>query len=281
MARTAYVDGRYGPLGRAAVPVEDRALQFGDGVYEVVAVLGGRPVDLDRHLRRLAASREGLGIAAPMADGALRAVVGEVLRRNRIRDGLVYVQVTRGRAPRGHAFPRGARPSLIVAARPARPAAPELMEGVAVVTAPDQRWGRCDLKTTALLANVLAKQRAAEAGAFECWMVDAEGRVTEGASSNAWIVEGGRARTRPPGTSVLAGITRAAVIEAAAAEGIPVEERAFTPAEARAADEAFLTSTSSFVVPVVEIDGEPAGGGRPGAVTRRLAAAYAARARGG
>lgn len=281
MARTAYVDGRHVPLDRAAVPVEDRALQFGDGVYEVVAVLDGRPLDLDRHLDRLALSREGLGIAAPMSDGALRAVVGEVLRRNRIRDGLAYMQVTRGHAPRSHGFPRGARPSLIVTARPARPAAAELMEGVEVVTTPDLRWGRCDLKTTALLPNVLAKQRALEAGAFECWMVDAEGRITEGSSSNAWIVQRGKVLTRPTGTEVLAGVTRAVLLEIAAAEGVPVEERAFTPEEALAADEAFLTSTSSFVVPVTALDGRPAGGGRPGEMTRRLAAAYLGRARGG
>ncbi len=281
MPRTVYVDGRYAPICDPNVLVEDRALQFSDGIYEVIAVVKGRILDLDRHLRRLAISLEGLDIPFPMSNPSLSAVIGETVRQNRIRDGLAYIQVTRGSARRNHVPSETTSPSLIVTARPARFPAPELAKGVAVITAPDLRWGRCDLKTTSLLANVLAKREAVKKGAFECWMVNANGFITEGGSSNAWIVNGSCIQTHPLGTAVLAGITREVVIEMARVREVMVEEKAFTVDEARSADEAFLTSTSSFVVPVHTIDGKQVGDGNPGTITRRIAKSYLRRVREG
>ena len=273
MARVAYVDGCYSDLRRAAVPIEDRGLQFADSVYEVIALVAGQLVDFDLHLARLKRSRDGLGLPAPMTDAGLRVVLGEVVRRNRLRDGLLYLQVTRGQAPRGHAFPSAPRASLMVTLRAWTPFPGSLAAGVPVVSTDDLRWRRCDLKTTGLLPNVLAKQRAHEADAFECWMVKA-GVVTEGASSNAWIVRDGSVHTHPLCDDVLGGITREVLLELAAANDIKVVERAFRPADVETADEAFLTSTSSFVVPVIAFDGSEVGTGAPGPVTCRLRDLY-------
>ena len=273
MARVAYVDGRYTDLGRTAVPVEDRGLQFADSVYEVIALVAGRLVDLDQHLARLSRSRAGLGLPAPVTDAGLRVVLAEVVRRNRLRDGLLYLQVTRGQAPRGHLFPARPRASLMVTLRSWTPFPGALAAGVAVVSGDDLRWQRCDLKTTGLLPNVLAKQDAHEAGAFECWMVRA-GVVTEGTSSNAWIVRNGSVYTHPLCAQVLGGITREVILELAAANGIEVVERSFGPSDVGAAEEAFLTSTSSFVVPVVTFDGAGVGTGTPGPVTCRIRDLY-------
>ena len=273
MARVAYVDGRYTDLGRTAVPVEDRGLQFADSVYEVIALVAGRLVDLDQHLARLSRSRAGLGLPAPVTDAGLRVVLAEVVRRNRLRDGLLYLQVTRGQAPRGHLFPARPRASLMVTLRSWTPFPGALAAGVAVVSGDDLRWQRCDLKTTGLLPNVLAKQDAHEAGAFECWMVRA-GVVTEGTSSNAWIVRNGSVYTHPLCAQVLGGITREVILELAAANGIEVVERSFGPSDVGAAEEAFLTSTSSFVVPVVTFDGASVGTGTPGPVTCRIRDLY-------
>ena len=273
MARVAYVDGRYTDLGRTAVPVEDRGLQFADSVYEVIALVAGRLVDLDQHLARLSRSRAGLGLPAPVTDSGLRVVLAEVVRRNRLRDGLLYLQVTRGQAPRGHLFPARPRASLMVTLRSWTPFPGALAAGVAVVSGDDLRWQRCDLKTTGLLPNVLAKQDAHEAGAFECWMVRA-GVVTEGTSSNAWIVRNGSVYTHPLCAQVLGGITREVILELAAANGIEVVERSFGPSDVGAAEEAFLTSTSSFVVPVVTFDGASVGTGTPGPVTCRIRDLY-------
>ena len=273
MARVAYVDGQYSDLPGAVVSVEDRGLQFADGVYEVIALVAGRLVDLDQHLARLARSRSGLGLPTPMADAGLRVVLREVVRRNRLRDGLLYLQVTRGQAPRNHAFPAEPRASLMVTLRSWTPFPSSLASGVAVVSGDDLRWQRCDLKTTGLLPNVLAKQRAQEAGAFECWMVKG-GVVTEGASSNAWIVRDGSVHTHPLSHDVLGGITREVLLELAAANNIEVLEEPFRPTDVRSAEEAFLTSTSSFVVPVISIDGNEIGDGVPGPVTRRLRELY-------
>ena len=273
MARVAYVDGRYTDLGRTAVPVEDRGLQFADSVYEVIALVAGRLVDLDQHLARLSRSRAGLGLPAPVTDAGLRVVLAEVVRRNRLRDGLLYLQVTRGQAPRGHLFPARPRASLMVTLRSWTPFPGALASGVAVVSGDDLRWQRCDLKTTGLLPNVLAKQGAHEAGAFECWMVRA-GVVTEGTSSNAWIVRNGSVYTHPLCAQVLGGITREVILELAAANGIEVVERSFGPSDVGAAEEAFLTSTSSFVVPVVTFDGASVGTGTPGPVTCRIRDLY-------
>ena len=276
MTRIAYVNGRYQPIDAPAIRIEDRGLQFADGVYEVIKSLGGRPCDLDRHLNRLERSLAALGIAMPVSRRALKTIIGQTLRRNGLRDALVYLQVDRGAAPRNHLFPVDAEPTLIVTARRAHfPKPVELSEGVAVVTLPDQRWKRCDIKSVNLLANVLARQHGAKAGCREVWLYDSEGLVTEGSGSNAYLVDGeGRIQTRALGPEILGGVTREVVLELARAEGIPVIERPFTVAAALAAREAFLTSTSSLVLPVTTIDGRTVANGRPGSVTCRLMEAY-------
>jgi D-alanine transaminase len=274
MSRIAYVNGRYRPHREAAVHIEDRGYQFADGVYEVCEVRGGRIVDQRRHMARLLRSLGELRIALPMPFTALDVVLHEIVRRNRVRDGIVYLQATRGVAPRDHAFPPAATtPSLVVTAHALDTAKRERFatEGIAVVLVPDNRWSRPDIKSVALLPNVLAKQAARDRGAREAWFVDAKGRITEGASSNAWIVTAeGEVTTRPADTSILNGISRAVVLEALAAEGARLVERAFTIAEARAATEAFVTSASQTVQPVVQIDGQPVGNGRPGPVAIAL-----------
>lgn len=283
MSRTAYVNGRYVPQGEGAVHIEDRGLQFADAVYEVWAVLGGKLADAEGHLTRLERSLGELRIAEPMARAALLQVVRETVRRNRVRDGIAYIQVTRGTARRDHAFPSAdTPPTLIVTAKRLDMAAAEHRAdaGVAVITVPESRWARCDIKTTGLLPNVLAKQAAREAGAYEAWFVDADGLVTEGASTNAWIIdEAGRLRTRDTGANILRGVTRAALLELARTENLAIEERPFTVEEAKSAREAFITAASTFVMPVVRIDGAPVGEGAPGPVGRRLRALYLEHAR--
>lgn len=276
MSRIAYVNGQYLPHATAQVHIEDRGMQFSDAVYEVIAVLQGRLVDRALHHERLQRSLAELKIANPMSQGALDAVLDEVVTRNRVGEGIVYLQVGRGVSPRNHAFPRAAKPSVVVTARRARPASADVLtEGVKVVTLPDIRWLRRDIKSVSLLPNVLAKQGAAEAGAFESWQVDADGLITEGAQSNAWIIEtDGTVVTRPESSDILSGITRRRLINLAREDGMTVVERAFTPEQAAAAREAFLTSTSSFVVPVVQIDDAVIANGRPGTVTERLRTLY-------
>jgi D-alanine transaminase len=275
MSRFAYVSGRYLRQGAASVPIEDRGYQFADGVYEVIALHRGRLVDRDLHLERLDRSLTGLRMLKPVSDRALPMILERVAALNRIGDGILYLQVTRGVAPRDHGFPAQVRPQLVVTARRARPVDPALLEaGIAVITIPDQRWARCDIKSISLLPNVLGKQRAREAGAYEAWQVDAAGLVTEGTSSNAWIVtRAGAIVTRPAGAAILNGVTRLVVIEIARRAGLDFVERAFTPAEAMAAAEAFLTSTTALVLPVTRIDSVPIGDGRPGRVTTQLRAA--------
>jgi len=283
VSRIAFVNGRYVPQAKAQVHVEDRGYQFADGVYEVAFVLGGRMVDEPGHLARLSRSLEALAMAMPMTEAALGAVLRETIARNRLVDGIVYVQINRGVAPRAHAFPKGPlRPSIVVTVKlmPV-PRDADTWAGVAVVTLPDLRWKRVDVKTVGLLANCMAKQAAAEARAYEAWMVDDQGLVTEGASTNAWIVDGeGRTVTRPLGPDILPGITRDVVLRLARAHGVPVIERAFTVVEAKAAREAFLTSTTSFVRPVISIDGQTIGNGATGSVTRKLLGLYLDHARG-
>ncbi len=277
MSRVAYVNGRYQPYRNAMVHVEDRGFQFADGVYEVIAVIGGRMVDAEGHIVRLERNLDELRIAHPMSRAALQVVFEETIRRNRVDFGSIYVQVTRGAARRDFPFPAGVRPTLVAIAKPLDRAkiAANAAKGVAAITTRDQRWARCDIKTTALIANVLAKQAAREAGAYEAWLVDDDGLVTEGSSSNAWIVTGdGVLVTRSLSHAILPGITRASVLQLASARQLTVEERAFTPAEARAAREAFITSAGSFVLPVVRIDGQAIGEGRPGPISRALRADY-------
>lgn len=278
MSRIAYVNGRYLRHAEAAVHIEDRGYQFSDGVYEVCGVRDGMLVDEDYHLERLVRSLGELRIAMPMALPALRHVLREVVGRNGISFGLIYLQVTRGVARRDHPFPNPpVRPALVVTAKridPKRIAA-AVEKGVGVITMPDQRWARRDIKSVSLLANILAKQAAREAGAYEAWLVDRDGFVTEGSSTNAWIIDSeGRVITRPLSADILPGVTRRVLLEAAAREGIEVIERAFTVEEARSAREAFISASTAIITPVVRIDEVAIGNGAPGSLTMRLRAAY-------
>ena len=276
MPRQAYVNGRYLPHGQAAVHIEDRGFQFADGVYEVVPVRRGALIDEEPHLDRLERSLGELRIAMPMHRRAIKLISRELIRRNDLHDGFVYMQITRGVAPRDHGFPARATPTLVMTTRRTKPHREALLRnGVSVITAPDIRWRRCDIKSVALLPNVLVKQAAVEAGAYEAWQVDDEGRVTEGSSTNAWIVTSdGTAVTRNATQAILNGITRLSLLKLIRAAGYGFEERPFTVAEAKAAREAFLTSSTSFVMPVTRIDGAPVGDGRPGALTAALRQHY-------
>lgn len=279
MSRTAYVNGRYVPHRQANVHIEDRGYQFADGIYEVMAVLDGQLVDENLHLDRLERSLDGLRMESAMARPALKIVLQEVLRRNRIGDGILYLQITRGVARRDHAFPTKQKSALVITARPATlPPSGTLSAGVQIITLPELRWKRCDIKTISLLPNVLAKQHAREAGAYEAWFVDPDGFVTEGSSTNAWIVtKKGVLVTRPADQLILSGITRHGVLEAAAEEGIPVQQRPFHLDEAKAAPEAILTSTTAFLLPVLKIDGKVIGDGKAGKMTKRLLRRYVER----
>jgi D-alanine transaminase len=278
MANIAYVNGRYLPLADAKVSIDDRGYNFADGVYEVCEVREGRLIDERRHVDRLHRSLAELRIAEPMSRAALSIVLRETVRRNRVRDGLVYLQITRGVAKRDHAFPAAAtRPSLIVTARSIDTAANERLaaEGIAVITVPDDRWARVDIKSISLLPNVLAKQAAREQGAREAWLVDNNGKITEGSSSNAWIINrDGKLLTRSVGPDILTGITRTVLLDVIKAHDLVLEERAFTPEEAYAAREAFITSATQAVMPVVRIDGRPIGNGAPGLVASALRGDY-------
>jgi D-alanine transaminase len=276
VSRIAYVNGRYLPHRHAQVHVEDRGFQFADAVYEVIAIRHGAFVDEDRHLARLTRSRGALKMPAPMSDAALKAVIRETVRRNGVADGIVYLQVSRGVAPRDFSFPTKAKPSLVVTARRQRIADPRLVaRGIAVITVPDIRWKRPDIKSVALLPNALAKQQAKEADAYEAWQVDEQGYVTEGTSSNAWIVsDQGEVITRAADSNILNGVTRLGLLDIIAREGLRFVERPFSVAEAKAAREAMLTSATNGVLPVVRIDGAPVGKGKPGPLALKLAAAY-------
>lgn len=274
MSRIAYVNGRYVPHQNAAVHIEDRGYQFADAVYEVCEVRGGKLVDRPRHFARLERSLGELRIRLPMPLSALTMIVREVVRRNRVSYGIVYIQIGRGVAKRDHAFPPGdVAPSLVITAKNLNFARNQAMaaKGIAVVTRPDERWARVDIKSTSLLPNVLARQAAREQGAYEAWLVDAQGQITEGAASNAWIVtQDGRIVTRSVDGSILSGITRLVVMDVASALQLRVEERPFTLDEVRAASEAFVTAASQIVMPVVRIDGQAIGNGVPGPVAQRL-----------
>ena len=277
MPRTAYVNGRYVAHADAQVHVEDRGYQFADGVYEVCEVARGFIVDMKRHLDRLDRSLRELQIAWPMNRAALQIVMREVVRRNAVRNGLVYLQVTRGVAAREFLFPADAKPSLVVTARKVDPslAAGRAESGIKVITVPENRWDRVDIKSVGLLANVLAKQQAKEAGAQEAWFVDVDGNVKEGGSSNAWIVtRDGVLVTRPAEHGILRGITRTTMFEVAEKLGLRIEERGFSVAEAKAAREAFISSATTIAMPVVAIDGEPVANGHPGSVVHSLRKAF-------
>jgi D-alanine transaminase len=282
MSRIAYVNGRYLPHVDAGVSVDDRGFQFADGVYEVCEVRGGRLVDERRHMARLQRSLDLLRMDRPMSVASLAIVMRETIRRNRVSDGVVYVQVTRGEMRRDFPFPRaGTPPTLVVTARSNNLARIEAQAeaGIAVITVPDDRWRHVDIKSVSLLPNVLAKQTARDKGAREAWLVDAQGRVTEGASSTAWIVtRDGVLVTRPLAGDILPGITRSVLIDLVKAQGLRFEERPFTVEEAYAAREAFVTSASQSVMPVVEIDGRPVGNRAPGTAASALRRDYHSKA---
>ena len=277
MSRIAYVNGRYLAHGDARVHVEDRGYQFADGCYEVVAMRNGIFIDSGLHLQRLRRSLAALRIDFPMKDAALMIVMNEVARRNLVREGFVYLQITRGVATRDFAFPGKARPSLVMTARSKQLIAPKLMaSGVKVITIPDQRWARPDIKSVSLLPNALGKEAAKQAGAYEAWQVDRDGNVTEGTSSNAWIVsKAGEVLTRQADQGILNGVTRQGLLRVIATAGLRLSERPFGVTEAKEAAEALLTSSTNFVVPVVRIDDTPIGNGKPGPLAKKLAAAYA------
>jgi D-alanine transaminase len=278
MSRIAYVNGRYLPRHAANINIEDRGYQFSDGVYEVCEVRGGRVIDARRHVARLRRSLAELRIDTPMSEAALTIVMRECIRRNRVDNGIVYLQITRGVARRDHAFPPpDTRPSVVVTARNLDAAGNEraASDGIAVVTVPENRWERVDIKSISLLPNVLAKQAARERGAKEAWFVDRHGYVTEGSSSNAWIVtKAGKVVTRPADNGILRGITRGVLLEVIKAKGLELEERSFTVEEARNAREAFLTSASQIVMPVVRVDDRPIGNGAPGSIATALRAQF-------
>lgn len=283
MSRFAYVNGRFVRHGEAAVHIEDRGYQLADGVYEVWAVFDGKLADSEGHFARLWRSLDELRIAHPMSEAALTMVLREAVRRNKVREGLVYLQVTRGVAKRDHAFPSpDVPPAVVVTAKSLDRAATDAKaaKGASVISVPENRWGRCDIKSIGLLPNALAKQAARERGALEAWFVDDMGLVTEGASSNAWIVDGdGLLRTRDTNANILRGVTRSTLLEVIRDAGFPISEKPFTIAEAQGAKEAFITGAGSLVTPIVQVDGVKLGEGVPGPVATKLRALYIERAR--
>jgi D-alanine transaminase len=277
MSRIAYVNGRYVPHRDGYVHIEDRGYQFADGCYEVVAISDDAFVDAGLHLKRLRRSLDALKIAFPMTDAALTVVMRELARRNMIREGFVYLQITRGVAPRDFAFPAKVKPSLVMTARTKTLIDPRLLsDGIKVITIPDIRWGRPDIKSVALLPNALGKEQAKQAGAIEAWQFDRDGNVTEGTSSNAWIVtKAGEVVTRKANTDILNGVTRLGLLYVIAEAGLRFVERPFSVAEAKSAPEALQTSSTNFVLSVVRIDDTPIGDGKPGPVGQKLAKLYA------
>ena len=275
MSRTVYVNGSFVPFEQATIPLMDRGFLFADGIYEVSAVINGRLIDNEPHLARLDRSLKEIRISNPYSAAEWTRLEEEIVARNRLEEGLVYMQVTRGAAEREYVFPKDATPTVVMFTQPKNMIASPLAEtGAAVITVPDLRWKRRDIKSIGLLAQVLAKQAAAEAGVSEAWMVE-DGLITEGGSSTAFILTHERkVVTRPLSTAVLPGITRLSVMRLAKENGLTIEERAFSVDEALGAAEAFLTSASSLVMPVVSIDGKPVGDGKPGAMTRRLRRVY-------
>lgn len=276
MARYAYVNGRYVPHGEAAVHVEDRGFQFADGVYEVVTVQEGRMVDEKGHVERLQRSLDELKMDAPMGRRALGLVMRELVRKNGVRNGIVYLQITRGVAPRDFKFPTDVAPTLVMTTRHMDlDQKAEVEKGVSVITVPEIRWKRRDIKSVSLLPQVLGKQMAAEAGASEAWQVEEDGKVTEGCSSNAWIITADNVIvTRKASNSILNGITRQSILKLTGGPDLKFEERAFTVEEAYAAREAFLSSATTYVMPITRIDGRAVGDGKPGPIALKLRKAY-------
>jgi len=280
MTRIIYANGLYRPRAEASISPEERAFLFGDAVYEVCEVRGTRIVDETRHLARLQRSLGELRTDMPMSPAALGRVMREIIRRNRVRDGMVFLQVGRGKGKGGREFlfpDPPSRSTLVCWARSLDPAAAEkrAKTGIGVKTVADTRWARCDIKTVMLLAACLAKEEAKAEGSHEAWFVDTDGHVTEGASSNAWILDSqGRLVTRQADRGILRGVTRTTLLDVLSREGLELREAPFTVAEAQAAREAFVSSATTIVLPVVRIDGVAIGDGKPGPVSRRLRGAF-------
>ncbi len=270
MGRIVYVNGEYLPEDQGKISIFDRGFLFADGVYEVTAVVAGHLVDHDPHMERLERSLDEVRLSWPCTKEQLKAMHLEMIRQNGLKEGLIYMQITRGAADRDFRFPKEASPTLVAFTQTGVLIDnPNAVTGVKVITVPDIRWTRRDIKSVMLLAPVLGKQAAHEAGAFEAWMIE-DGFVTEGTSSNAYIVKGGKVITRGLSQSILAGCTRRSLFRLAREQGVAIDERRFTSEEAYEADEAFLTSAANFVLPITEIDGNRIGGGQPGPVTRKL-----------
>lgn len=282
MSRIAYVNGRFVRHRDACIHIEDRGNQFADAVYEVWGVRGGALMDFDGHMTRLARSLSELQIRRPMSNASLSVILARMVALNHIGNGLIYLQISRGQARRDHIFPPpDTRPGIMITAKPVNFEKAEVRagKGISVITQPDIRWARRDIKSVSLLPNVLAKQAAAEAGAGECWMIDADGFITEASASNAWIVTAdGTLVTRPASNDILNGITRRTLFELARNAGIKTQERPFTLDEVLSAREAFITSASAFLTPVVEIDGKAVANGHPGTFSLQLRASYVATA---
>jgi D-alanine transaminase len=278
VTRYVYVNGAYQRYSNAQIHAEDRGFQFGDAVYEVCEIRDRAIVDEDRHLARLERSLGELAIPMPMSTKAFQAIMQETVRRNRVINGIVYLQVSRGAGPRNFYFSGvETAPTVVCLARPQSRRAQEVAaeKGLAVKSTPDMRWGRCDIKTVMLLPASLAKESARAAGAQEVWFLDPEGKVREGGSSNAWIITADDKLITPPATNaILRGITRTTLIDLIEREGLTLEERPFTIEEAQNAREAFITSASNLVMPVVSIDDRPVANGHPGTTTTKLRAAF-------
>lgn len=278
MARYAYVNGSYIYEQDAVVHIEDRGHQFGDGVYEGITIIKGKMLDFEPHMARLDRSLSSLRIKKPFSTQIFRMAARELIRKNRITNGFLYVQVTRGVSPRDHPFPPdNVQPSIMMTVKRLnfQVIQKRQNDGIKVITTPDQRWSRVDVKSINLLGNVLAKQQARENGAFEAWMVDEDGYVTEGTSTNAWIItKEGMLVTRQLSQAILPGITRMAMMKVADDEGLSIEERPFTVAEAKEASEAFITSSTCFVSPIVEIDDTIIGDGKTGPIGKILVKSY-------
>ncbi len=270
MSRICYVNGQFVPEAEAKVSVFDRGFLFGDGVYEVTPVIKGKLVDYDAHVERLGRSLRELKMAWPCSEAELRKMHEELVVKNQLTEGIIYMQVTRGVADRQFNFPKDI-PSTLIAFTQVMTLVDNAnaRTGIKVITTPDIRWGRRDIKTVMLLASVLGKQEAVDRGVTDAWMVQ-DGKITEGTSNNAYIVKDSKVITRPLSNDILPGCTRRALFRLAHEHGVTIEERLFTPEEAYAADEAFITSASQFVMPVTEIDGKRIGGGQPGPVSRKM-----------
>ncbi len=270
MTRLAYVNGRYVNHSAGMVHIEDRGYQFADGVYEVVMVYQNRLVDEKGHLDRLESSLAHIKLSMPMSRRSMQLAMRHLIAQNRLDHGLLYIQVTRGVAPRDHKFPTNVKPALVMTTKKTRISSVNQEKGVKVVSVPDIRWKRCDIKSISLLPNILAKQQAAENGAFEAWFLDEQGMVTEGTSSNSWIISNNKVITRKASSAILNGITRQTLLEIIFKHKLHLEERSFSLQEAMKASEAFLTSSSAFVIPVCQIDNIKISDGTPGIFTKNL-----------